>query len=105
MLLRNEALHPFGKQRVGVRDPRIRTGATEEEELLMLEPLARGAVGGPVLLILLELLQPLEDDDQRASASHQPYGCGRRRRHRDRSRDHDLTRLQGLEPTLILLTL
>ena len=40
-------------------------GVRDEQELLVLEPLAGSAVGGPVLLVLLQLLQALEHDDQR----------------------------------------
>ena len=69
----------------------------------MLEPLAGGSVGGPVLLVLLELLQALHHHDQSAAASHQPHGRGGRGGHRDRRGDDDLAHLELLEPVLVLL--
>jgi len=71
----------------------------------MLEPLAGRAIGCPVLLVLLELLEPLEHDDQRAATAHQPYRRLGSRRHRDRGGDDDLPDLEQLEPALIVPTL
>ncbi len=41
----------------------------------MLEPFARGAVGDPILLVLLKLLQPFQHDDECAGAPNQPGGA------------------------------
>ena len=75
MLLRDEPLDALGEQRLGSGRGSVRPGAREEEELLVLEPLAGRAVGGPVLLILLELLEPLEHDDQRARRRRSAAGA------------------------------
>ena len=75
VLLRDEALHALGEQGLGVGGGGVGPGAREEEELLVLEPLAGRPVGRPVLLILLELLESLEDDDQRPAAPDQPSGA------------------------------
>lgn len=40
MLLGDEALDTLGEQGVGVRNAPVRSGAGEEEELLVLQPLA-----------------------------------------------------------------
>src|SRR5918994_7844880 len=84
--------HPLGPF-VAMRDPEV---------LLMLEPLAGRAIGCPVLLVLLELLEPLEHDDQRAATAHQPYRRLGSRRHRDRGGDDDMPDLEQLEPALAI---
>src|SRR3954470_20266659 len=71
----------------------------------MLEPLAGRAIRGPVLLVLLELLEALEHEDEGSAAAHQPRRCARRRRDRDRRRRNDLADLEQLEPTLVELAL
>src|SRR3954452_4752011 len=100
VLLGDEALDALGEPRLRILDPGIRPGAGGEEELLVLEALAGRAIGGPVLLVLLELLESFEDHDQRAGAADQP--CRRRYagRHGDRRREDELADLQALEPAL-----
>ena len=64
MLLGNKPLDPLGEQRLWPLGPRVRTGGREIEELLVLERLARRAVGDPVLLKLKQLLDTLQDEDE-----------------------------------------
>src|ERR671913_281952 len=105
VFLRHETLHALGQQRIRASHGGVGSRARGEEVLLMLEPLAGRAVGCPVLLVLLELLKPLEHDDQRATTAHQPYRRLDSRRHRDRGGDDDLPDLEQLEPALVVPTL
>jgi len=57
VLLVDEALDALGEQWLWVRNRGVRAGAREEQEFLVFEPLAGGPIGGPVLLLLLELLE------------------------------------------------
>src|SRR5205085_5597724 len=55
VLLRDQAIDALRQEALGARRLRVRPGTRREQVLLVLEPFARGAVGGPVLLVLLEL--------------------------------------------------
>jgi hypothetical protein len=64
VLLGDQPLDAVGEQRSGVGGIGVRTGPGEDEVLLVLERLARRPVGDPVLLVLVELLDALENHDQ-----------------------------------------
>src|SRR5918993_5403450 len=58
VFLRHETLHALGQQRIRASHGGVGSRARGEEVLLMLEPLAGRAIDCPVLLVLLELLEP-----------------------------------------------
>src|SRR5215211_5456423 len=68
----------------------------------MLECLAGGPVGDPVLLVLAELLDPLEEQDDPAQAGGQPRRRAGGRRDWERCGRDELQQLQALEDPLRL---
>jgi hypothetical protein len=66
VLLRDQALDAIGEQRNGPLRVPVRARTGEVEVLLMLERLGGRPEGAPVLLVLVQLLEALEDDDKRA---------------------------------------
>ena len=101
MLLRDAALDALGEQRLGVRGGRVGAGVREVEELLVLERLRRRAVVGPVGVELEELLDALEDHDERAQAAGDPGRQAGRGQHRDGGRRDDLHDLDAHVPALV----
>ena len=71
----------------------------------MLEALASGPVAGPVLLVLLQLLQALERDDERSAAMPISQVGASRPRRPGSPRRSDLKHLEALEPLLVVLAL
>jgi hypothetical protein len=68
VLLGDEALDPFGQLPVPVL-PNIGSGPGQIQVALVLEGLGGGAVGDPVLLELVEMLDTLQDDDDGRQAA------------------------------------
>src|SRR5919109_1580997 len=79
----------------------VRARAGEVEVLLVLERLGGRAVRAPVLLVLVELLEALEDDDGRSER-----GCDAgmevdRRHHGNRRRAEELCALEEVEAAVV----
>jgi hypothetical protein len=69
VLLRHRRLDALGKQGVGSRRIRVRSGAGQIDVLLVLQGLAGGAIGRPVLLVLIEVQEPFQHRDQYSKPS------------------------------------
>ena len=66
MFLRDEAFDSVSQKRDAVLGLGVRPCSCEEEKLLVLQRLCVRAVERPVLLILVQLLEPLHDHNQSA---------------------------------------
>src|SRR5262245_27578019 len=69
VFLRDETLHLLGQDAMCRRCIRVRTGLREVDVLLVFERRACGPIVEPVLLVLVESLDPLGYGDQRAENS------------------------------------
>ena len=101
MLLRDQALDAVGEQCARVAGRRVGTGSGEIEILLMLQGLGRGTVGSPVLLLLVELLEALENDHRRPESRRDGRMEIECRHGWDRRSGNQLSRLHALEGSLV----
>lgn len=73
VLLRDQTLQPLGELAVAIL-PDIGSGLGQVQVPLVLERLGSGAVGDPVLLELVQVLDTLQYHDHRGQATGHPHG-------------------------------
>src|ERR671930_470745 len=98
---RSSAGAPVGEERHGSLRMAVRACGGEVEVLLVLQRLGRGPKGAPVLLVLVELLEPFEDDDERAECRGEgrcEVECGD---HGDRGRRQQLRSFDPFESAVV----
>ena len=72
MFLRDQGLNPFGKQSVRIDRARVRCCFAQIGIFLVLQGLAGRAIGGPVLLVLIQMQHSFEDGYEHSQSARDP---------------------------------
>jgi hypothetical protein len=105
VLLRDEAFDPLREQAQRSLRAAVDVRTRQEEVLLVLERLGRGAVRDPVLVVLVDVQHALGHDHDGAEDARDVHGDVEGRDHGDGGRSGQLERLQPLEALLALRAL